>query len=114
MKGYWVTKRLPGGSLLESVLALCLIAGALSAAVALHSQMLGSDRAMDRLGAWSAMQAVLKEPIVGPGVHHFEQVDEWSVERRVSVIARQTVRVDMTCTRNGRVALEHSIIRPIP
>jgi hypothetical protein len=106
--------RLRAGSLLESVLALTLIAGALSAAVALHAQVLGSDRALERISAWSAIQGALAGPWPAAGRSSVEPMPGWPVEGTVTLIGPGLVRLDLVCTRHGRPVLDHSVIRPVP
>jgi hypothetical protein len=108
------TRRLRAGSLLESVLALTVIAGAMSAAVALHTQVITSDKAMDRLCAWSAIQGALGEPWNGPGTTTIEVVPGWPVERTVTPTGPELVRMDLICSDHGRVILQHSVILPFP
>jgi hypothetical protein len=106
--------RLRAGSLLESVLALTLIAGALGAAVALHAQVLGSDKALERISAWSAVQSALEEPWPATGGHKVEPVAGWPVEGTVTAIGPGLVRIDLVCTRHRKPVLHHSVIRPVP
>lgn len=108
------TLRLRAGSLLESVLALTLIAGALSAAVALHAQVLGSDRALERISAWSAVQGALAEPWPTAGSTSVEPVPGWPVEGTVTLVGPGLVRIDLVCLRHGKPVLHHSVIRPVP
>lgn len=110
-----LNRRVPAATLLESVLALALLAGALSFGVYLHFRIQATDHLADKLQAWSLSEQLLRTGIAPPA----------STEATVSSGALQATlrrepltaacdRITITCTKGERQVLERHLIRVRP
>ncbi len=102
-------QRLKAATLLESVLAMGLVAAAMSFAIGMHARILGADRSADRMQAWAVSERMIAERMNGadgdtPVVNGLE------VEVEETGVAPGILRIDITCSRNGRQVLSRSCI----
>lgn len=106
-------KRLKAATLLESVLAMGLVAAALSFAIGMHARILGADHSTDRLQAWALSERIIAARMSGsegevPLVHG---MDMEVTEMRV---APGMVHIHIVFARNGRAVLSRNSIIPEP
>ena len=111
------TKRgkLSGATLLESVLALGLMATALSFAVGLHFRIAASDRAMELLQAWSFTEVeVATHQVWGYGLGTNDEADRtpFLIERTERAVGPGLVELTIRCVRRERVVLTRRCILP--
>lgn len=103
-----VGSRLPAATLLESVLALGLLASAMAFAMALYFQLMTTDRSADRLQAWMLTELVLADP-----AHTLPAASAGLVlgvsERSY---APGLIELTITCTKAGKPILIRRCIQP--
>jgi|GEM_PF-1980339 len=105
------THRLKAATLLESVLAMSLMAGALSFAVGLYSRILASDHAADRMRAWALTEVVLAGRLQNGGID-VPRSTRFEIKVSGTPIAPGVTELTITCTRGGRALLERKCIIP--
>lgn len=103
--------RLMASSLLETVLAMALMGGALSTALWMHMRVLATDRAMLRLKAWS-----MTEELLAGGAPSSQDGAPGGItmETQHEVIGPGMERIRFTCTHGGRTLLVRHVIQPLP
>ncbi|MBK6881993.1 MAG: hypothetical protein IPH05_03415 [Flavobacteriales bacterium] len=107
------TQRLVAATLMESVLALGLMATALSFAVGLHFRLLTSDHSADRLQAWALTEEVIaarEQPssLVTPGTGSLSL----AVSERPYALGLSELTI--SCTKGDRSILVRRCIVPAP
>jgi hypothetical protein len=104
--------RLKAATLLESVLAMGLMAGALSFAVGMYSRTLAADRSSDRLLAWAITEAVIatRDQVDQPAPPAPPHI---AVDIQEQVIAPGLVQLTIRCSRGERTLLTRSVIQPL-
>jgi hypothetical protein len=110
--------RLKAATLLESVLAMGMMAAALSFAVGLHFRVLSSDRSADRLQAWTLTEQVFAQRAtmaIAPSIASEAADPNGSLRTEVQerTVAPGLVEVTITCSRGERTILERRGILPI-
>ena len=106
-----IHSRIRASSLLESVLALALLAGALSFSVGLHFRVLTADRSSDRLQAWSLSESLAAAPL-SDGREATLQVDGMIGERVLSPYAPGLYEAHIRVQRNGHDILDRRLMIP--
>lgn len=107
-KGY-----LQAATLLESVLAMGLLAAVMSLAVLMHARTLASGRAYARMQAWSASEAALAAIAEGaPLDRTWEAPPGMTLTAEDAVIAPGVRTVHLTCTNGAGTVLDRRIILP--
>lgn len=108
-------RRLKAATLLESVLAMGLLAAVMSLAVLMHARTLATSRGQVRLRAWAATETALV------GIAHGVPVDHaWPAPPGLTLKAEGTViapglrSVRLSCSGATGVLLERHVILPIP
>ncbi|HEY0976983.1 MAG TPA: hypothetical protein VGE21_05890 [Flavobacteriales bacterium] len=103
--------RLKAASLLESVLALGLLAGVLSMAACMQFHLLDGDRSGVRLKAWALVEQELARsvPSAPPAAD-----GAWEVRTAVEQMGRGYRKVLFICEKEGEVVLERTVILPAP
>ena len=108
--------RLIAATLLESVLAMGLMATALSFAVGLHFRILASDKASDLMQAWSMTERVIAQYETGaaPFGSSASEANDPRYELTVSekAYAPGSIELTITCTRHQRRVLQRQCIIP--
>lgn len=106
--------RLKAGSILESVLALSLLAGALASGVWIHARTLSTDRSQAMVQAWGVTECLLADPASYTPSSDPVVMDGMEVTVQRETIGGHTVRLTFTCRRSGQVVLERRTIRTVP
>jgi hypothetical protein len=101
-------------SLLESVLALGLLAGAMSIAVLVHSETLMSDHATAHLQAWSMTEEAINRLETTGKAESAVTSDNMSLTMEVSMLDRGCEHVRLTCLEGSHVILERDVILEVP
>lgn len=104
--------RLKAATLLESVLAIGLMAAALAFGTAMYGRVLGADHAMERLRAWALTEEILTArsqalPDQPWDTHRF------NVSLSETPIGQGLVLVTIRCARGDRELLQRSTIQPL-
>lgn len=71
------TKKLKAATLLESVIAMSMMAAALSFAVGLHFRILHSDQGADKVQAWALTEELLAHRSTGSWVEQIERNEDF-------------------------------------
>ncbi len=102
-------RRIRASGLLESVLALALLSGVLSTAVAIHFRVRAADRAMARLIAWDLTERVvaLREADLGPVDH---RTDGYTVSWTAVPVDAHHEHVRIQVDHAGRRLLTRDVI----
>ena len=107
--------RLKAATLLESVLAMGLLAAIMSLAVLMHARTLTSARAGMRMQAWSATEAALVAVAEGASLDRTWEAPPGmalAVEGTAIVPGLRSLR--LVCTNGNGVLLERRVILPAP
>lgn len=104
-----MTFKLKAATLLESVLAMALIATVLSFAVGLHAHILSSDKAADRLQAWALTEEILAQRERG-APYGMIKCAGISVVTAETVYAPGMVELMMVCSKDEKIFLERRCI----
>lgn len=106
--------RLAASSLLESVLALGLLAAAMSIAVLLHFETITSDHAPARLEAWSMTEEAVSGLESTGKAGTFVASDGMHLTIKTSMLGRGCERAHLTCWQGETIVLERNVIIVLP
>lgn len=101
--------RLKAGSLVESLLALTLLAGALSSGVWIHARVLTSDKALERVQAWQCTETLLEGP--DALLKDEIEVDGFRIRVDRTTVAPDVERIQLVCSFGGREVLTRRTLR---
>jgi hypothetical protein len=107
--------RVKAATLLESVLALALLAGALSFGVYMHFRVMSSARSGDRCEAWSMSEQVAEE-VMRTGAFSGTPSDKegWRIDVAQRANTASLEQWTITCTKGTRVLLVRELLAPTP
>ena len=107
--------RIKAATLLESVLALALLAGALSFGVYMHFRVMSSARSGDRCEAWSMSERVAEE-VMRTGSFSGTPSDRegWQIDVTHRANTDSLEQWTITCTKGNRVLLIRELLAPTP
>ena len=108
-------RRVKAATLLESVLALALLAGALSFGVYMHFRVMSSARSGDRCEAWSMSERVAEEVMrTGTFSGTPSAKEGWRIEVAHRTNAAALEQWTITCIKGTRVLLVRELLAPTP
>lgn len=106
--------RLKAATLLESVLALALLAGASSIAMVIYQRTLATSRAFQRAAAWSATERVLDDLVHYPAGTTEELGGGLELTVDVVPAGKGLQAMTFTCAEGDRTILERRVLLPAP
>lgn len=108
--------KLTAATLLESVLAMGLMATALSFAVGLHFRILASDKAADLMQAWSMTESVIAQYEAGSDTWRSAGSDATSARFELTISEKAyaigLTEISIICERHQRQILQRQCIIP--
>lgn len=108
-------RRIKAATLLESVLALALLAGALSFGVYMHFLVMSSARSGDRCEAWSMSERVAEEVMrIGTFTGTPSAKEGWRIDVAHHANTAALEQWTITCTKGNKVLLVRELLAPSP